>query len=69
MDEVLSLMWRDGGTWRCNNCEYESNRKTNMFEHVEAKHVISTGYTCQTCGTFCKTFSAYRSHIKRLHKS
>ena len=18
MDEVLSLMWRDGGTWRCN---------------------------------------------------
>ena len=53
--------------WSCVVCQYQSSKKNNVFEHVEAKHVQSTGYNCQQCGTFCKTYSAYRSHIKRLH--
>ena len=65
--EVSSLMERVDKMWSCLACQYQSNRKTNLFEHVEAKHIQSTGYNCQDCGTFCKTYSAYRSHVKRLH--
>ena len=44
--EVLSLMERVSNVWRCLACEYENTRKTNMFEHVEAKgrfHLIHVG--------------------------
>ena len=35
--EVLSLMERVSNVWKCLACQYENTRKTNMFEHVEAK--------------------------------
>ena len=44
--EVLSLMERVSNIWKCLACQYENTRKTNMFEHVEAKgrfHSIHVG--------------------------
>ena len=66
--QVLSLMVRVGHSWQCSVCEYQSAKKGNMFEHVEAKHIESPGYECSTCGVYCKTYSAFRSHHKRQHR-
>ena len=48
--EVLSLMERVSNVWKCLACQYENTRKTNMFEHVEAKgrfHLIHGLYVVQ----------------------
>jgi len=68
-DQVNMLMEKVQNVWRCRACSYENTRKTNVFEHVEAKHVESSGYNCTICGQFCRTISAYKGHFKRNHRN
>ena len=54
--------------WQCSVCSYRSPKKSNVFDHVEAKHVESDGYECSACGYYSKTLQSYKSHVKRNHK-
>ena len=67
--QVNMLMEKVQNVWKCKACSYENTRKTNVFEHVEAKHVESSGYSYNICGQFCKTISAYKGHFKRNHRN
>ena len=55
--------------WRCNDCGYESRKKTNTLEHVEAKHIQSSGFLCSLCQHFCLNKKALRNHTFRHHRS
>ena len=55
--------------WRCNDCGYESKKKTNTQEHVEAKHIQSSGFLCTICQHFCLNKKALRNHTFRHHRS
>ena len=68
-EQVTMLMEKVHNVWKCRACSYENTRKTNVFEHVEAKHVESSGYNCTICGQFCRTISAYKGHFKRNHRN
>jgi len=59
----------NGVVWRCADCGHQTKFRTSLFEHVESKHVESSGYICQFCLKLCRTRNALRSHINRQHNS
>ncbi|XP_023320105.1 protein tramtrack, beta isoform isoform X42 [Eurytemora carolleeae] len=66
--EIRSKMSRlTGGWWRCVDCEYSSSKSSNVFDHIESKHV-SVVYTCSFCGQAHKTKASLRVHTRRFHK-
>jgi len=57
------------GQWHCLFCGKAAKVKTNIFEHIEATHVQSPGYTCEHCNKPCRTRNALRAHKHREHNS
>ena len=57
-----------GIQWRCKACDYATTRKSVLYEHVESKHVQSSGYGCHVCEKFCPSLNALRTHVSRYHK-
>jgi len=53
--------------WLCTECDYASKNNSNVYEHIEARHVGSTGYYCQFCDKTCPTRNAFRIHNVRHH--
>ena len=68
-DEVISQMLKVGGMWQCLVCGWETKFKSRLWEHVEAKHVNTSGYLCPLCDKFCPSFNALKLHKSRNHKS
>ena len=66
-DVLESMFFRDVdlGIYKCAHCEYVTPHKTNMKNHVESKHMISSGYTCPVCSKFCATKNAFSLHKSR----
>ena len=54
--------------YHCTHCELSSNKKTNVKNHVESKHVSTEGVTCGVCNAVCKTRKALKMHEFRKHK-
>jgi len=67
-NQIDSLMEATLKGWGCKMCGFDSNNKTRMWEHVEAKHVDTGGYHCKICTKFCKSSSSLRNHMDRYHK-
>lgn len=69
--EVEAKMMKEsteaGVVWKCTDCGHHTKFRTSLFEHVESKHVESSGYICQYCQKFCRTRNALRSHVNRVH--
>jgi len=62
-----------GGQWQCADCSLVT-KSTNLFNHIEGKHVNSGGHHCKLCGKFCRTLNGliahnHRSHNKNLENS
>lgn len=64
---VNSKMWKREGSWACTDCEYSSKNNSNVYEHIEGKHVTSPGYICLVCNRTCSTRKALRCHKYRNH--
>jgi len=66
-DEVIrSKMFKNpSGGWQCTDCDHTSQHTTNMKNHIEVKHVGSSGYYCQQCNKFCSTKNALNNHRTR----
>ena len=76
--KILSL---DDGSYKCTDCDYVSKFRHNLPKHIEAKHIVHSGYSCPVClnvyatpGVECdlchknlKTRQAYRMHYHRAH--
>lgn len=57
------------GSWTCLACSYSTSHKTNMYQHVEAKHVQTEGYNCPYCSRFCPNFKSLKNHKTRCPKN
>ena len=55
----------DDGSWTCLVCAYSTHHKTNMFQHVEARHVQTEGYHCLLCQKFCPNSKSLKNHKSR----
>ena len=62
-------MVRDGGVWRCLDCSWHTKFKTRLFEHVEAKHVETSGYNCPICDKYLPSLKSWKQHKFLNHKS
>ena len=56
-----------GDVWQCKDCLWETKYKTRLWEHVEAKHVQSSGYCCPYCSKFCSSKNAWKQHKSKFH--
>jgi hypothetical protein len=60
-------MWKKDGMWAFTDCEYTSKNNSNVYEHIEGKHVAGPGYICLVCSKVCSTRKALRCHKYRNH--
>ena len=65
---IYSKMSKINGEWQCTDCMKTSKVKTNIYEHIEATHVETPGYSCEICAKFCRTRNALRNHKNLRHK-
>ena len=56
------------GVWNCSECDYNSTSKSDMTNHVEARHIDSS-VTCPLCGVQTKTRKSLKMHMFRRHKN
>ena len=66
---VLSKMTKVGSFWKCSDCSMETKYKTRLFEHVEAKHVETSGYECPTCSKFLPSLKSLKQHTYISHRN
>ena len=66
---VESQMEKFDGVWRCVTCGWTFKYKTRLYEHVEAKHVDTSGYNCPICGKFCPTQKSLKNHKFKYHRN
>jgi len=65
---VVALMQKCEGYWQCVACGWQTKFKTRLYEHVEAKHVETNGYSCHVCQKFCPTQKALKMHRSKYHR-
>ena len=61
-------MQRRDGAWHCVDCSYSSKLKSNVYKHVESKHVQPQIYHCNQCGRGFKGTNSYNVYIYTVHK-
>ena len=64
---IAEKMYKNGGLWYCNDCDYKTPNKSHCYEHVEAKHIVHGGYTCQICGNHYDRNEQLKEHILLKH--
>jgi len=63
---IRSKMFKNSsGNWQCTDCGHTSQQATNIKNHIEVKHVGSSGYYCQLCNKFCSSKNALNNHRTR----
>jgi len=55
--------------WQCLDCGHCSRSKSDCSKHVEAKHIVTSGYDCSFCGSHYPSKNALKSHVSRKHRS
>ena len=58
----------DSGLFTCYECGYSSKYKTTCQDHIESRHISTSGFICPYCEKFCPTRNALKSHISKSHK-
>jgi len=66
-DIAASMMKTDQG-WFCTKCNYHAANKARLSDHIESKHVQTSGYNCTICQKFCPSYNALKTHNSRYHK-
>jgi len=65
---ITNSLLKTAGGWLCTICQHTTKFKQRAWEHVEAKHMNTGGYTCVLCQKYCPTASSLRNHNDRHHK-
>jgi len=55
--------------WQCLDCGHSSKSKSDCSKHIEAKHIVTSGYNCSFCGCHYPSRNALKSHVSRSHRS
>ena len=54
------------GKWQCMDCGFVA-KSTNLYYHIESKHVSVSSYACDHCGKVYKTRDSFKKHVA-VHK-
>ena len=55
-DIIKSKMLRsEDGMFGCSDCDYSTKYSTTMQNHIESKHLSTSGFYCKYCQKFCPT--------------
>jgi len=65
---VVSQMQKVEGGWHCITCGWETKLRARCWEHVEAKHVETNGYSCPFCDKFCPSKNSLKFHKSKYHR-
>ena len=61
-------MRKEGHSYQCCDCEYNSTKKPYIVSHIQANHLPNfPGYTCPDCGSHSATVGGYDKHLQRIH--
>ena len=66
VQSVEAKLQKIDGLWSCTECGLSSGCKTDVFNHVESKHLKSS-YTCNYCGKVYASLNSLKSHVSRYH--
>ena len=58
----------EDGDWNCKDCDFQTNSKTNLQNHIKEKHTQPTMLTCKHCLVNFKTNVSLNIHIRENHK-
>ena len=68
-EQIQSFVERTvDGRWRCNSCNYTSRLKHHVTQHIECKHIQTSGFVCHLCDQFCKDRKSLANHHYKHHK-
>ena len=56
------------GLYQCTDCNYSTKYSNTCRNHIESKHLSTSGFRCKFCSAFCPTRHALTTHIGRKHK-
>ena len=65
---MVRCMSESGLYWQCNGCEYGSKKKSNLIDHIEAKHTVGGALACTFCGHLATNRRGLRNHHYQRHK-
>ena len=65
-EELLQLIEKCDGFWKCKVCDKTSDQKHNIKRHTE-KHIRGLLYTCSICERTYPTRNNLSSHITTFH--
>merc|ERR1712098_590928 len=66
---IKDNMLKDGGIWFCMACSYQTQQKSHVYEHIEAKHVEHPGYECSFCKKVFKRKGDFGRHRSQCANS
>ena len=66
IESMMTLL--DGGQYQCSKCGYLSRNSSNVKRHIDAKHIVSSGYSCPHCPEVLRNKIALNNHLARAHK-
>ena len=67
--KLNNVMKDEEGRWICPECNLTTRSRTNIKEHIDAKHLPGNSYLCPLCSKACKSTGALRVHKSRYHKN
>ena len=67
---IRSKLFRnEDGSYGCANCDYVTRYLSTCENHIESRHVTTSGYACDHCETICPTRHALTTHVGRKHRA
>ena len=64
--QIVSMIEKNDGIWRCNVCGKQTLKKSNIRQHAET-HIDGVFHACHICGKNVSTRHNLQSHVSRQH--
>ena len=69
-DQICSMIDTVNGKYSCSTCgNFETSKKQNIRNHIEAKHIEGVSHPCNQCGKSFRSRNSLSKHISVYHKS
>ena len=65
--KISSMLTKVNGQWTCTLCQKAVRDKTNMTQHIEAKHIEGVSHSCNMCGKVGRSAYGLGKHRSRYH--
>ena len=67
-EEILQLTVKTAsGKWQCKTCNYLTNHKPHLKDHIECRHIIGYSHPCKVCSKIFLNRKSLRVHKSCVH--